>query len=247
MVDPLRRPRRPRWGACWWPPPSAESCAVSLGDDDARLLEPALRAEFPERARSSARRDRGLGGGDRGLDSTGGGTLASVPVDLRGTAFQQRVWRALARDPRAASTALVRARSPRAIGRPDAARAVARRLRDAIAWPLLVPCHRVVRGGGEPGGYRWGVDAQARAPRRRGRSAQALRSSYRRGAADSGTSRSSFFAASSRAATSSQLTTFQTALKNVGLLVLVLEVVGVLPGVDHEERHRALARFDWWS
>ena len=78
-----------------------------------------------------------------------------LPLDIRGTTFQQRVWEAL-RDIPAGSTATYREISER-IGAPGAARAVARA---CASNPLAVaiPCHRVVRSDGAPGGYRWGVE-----------------------------------------------------------------------------------------
>jgi AraC family transcriptional regulator of adaptative response/methylated-DNA-[protein]-cysteine methyltransferase len=82
------------------------------------------------------------------------GTGADLPLDLRGTAFQQRVWQALRGIPpgHTASYAEIAAR----IGTPTAARAVAQA---CAANPLAVavPCHRVVRQNGDLAGYRWGV------------------------------------------------------------------------------------------
>jgi len=82
----------------------------------------------------------------RGLD---------LPLDVRGTAFQQRVWQALRTVPagRTASYAEI----ARTIGAPTAVRAVAH----AVASnPLAVaiPCHRIVRSNGALAGYRWGVE-----------------------------------------------------------------------------------------
>jgi AraC family transcriptional regulator, regulatory protein of adaptative response / methylated-DNA-[protein]-cysteine methyltransferase len=77
-----------------------------------------------------------------------------LPLDMRGTAFQLIVWRYLQQLP----YGMVRSYSEvaQAIGKPSAARAVARACAtNAIA--LLIPCHRVVRGTGELGGYRWGL------------------------------------------------------------------------------------------
>jgi AraC family transcriptional regulator of adaptative response/methylated-DNA-[protein]-cysteine methyltransferase len=78
-----------------------------------------------------------------------------LPLDLRGTAFQQRVWQALQRVPAGATisyTALARR-----IGAPTAARAVARAC-GANALAVAIPCHRVVRTDGSLSGYRWGVE-----------------------------------------------------------------------------------------
>ena len=78
-----------------------------------------------------------------------------LPLDIRGTAFQARVWRALRKIPlgRTASYAEIAA----AIGAPRAVRAVAQACA-ANRLALLVPCHRVVRSDGALGGYRWGVE-----------------------------------------------------------------------------------------
>ncbi|HEY4366198.1 MAG TPA: methylated-DNA--[protein]-cysteine S-methyltransferase [Steroidobacteraceae bacterium] len=79
----------------------------------------------------------------------------NLPLDVRGTAFQLIVWRYLQKLPYGE----VRSYSEVAagIGKPSAARAVARACAtNSVA--LLIPCHRVVRGSGELGGYRWGID-----------------------------------------------------------------------------------------
>ena len=78
-----------------------------------------------------------------------------LPLDIRGTAFQQRVWQALREIPtgQTASYASVAAR----LGAPKAARAVAGACA-ANALAIAIPCHRVVRNDGALGGYRWGVE-----------------------------------------------------------------------------------------
>lgn len=79
---------------------------------------------------------------------------AELPVDIRGTAFQWRVWRALTRIPRGQTRSY--SDIARAIGSPSSVRAVARACAtNPVA--LVVPCHRVVRADGEAGGYRWGL------------------------------------------------------------------------------------------
>lgn len=79
------------------------------------------------------------------------------PIDIRGTAFQWRVWRALTRIPRGETRSY--SDVARAIGRPSAVRAVARACAtNPVA--LVVPCHRVVAKTGATGGYRWGVTAK---------------------------------------------------------------------------------------
>ena len=78
-----------------------------------------------------------------------------LPLDVRGTAFQQRVWRALQAIP--AGTTASYAELAAAIGAPRAVRAVAGA---CAANPIAVaiPCHRVIRKGGGLSGYRWGVE-----------------------------------------------------------------------------------------
>lgn len=82
------------------------------------------------------------------------GPAADVPLDIQGTAFQQRVWRALRAIPRGQTRSY--AALADALGQPTAARAVARACAtNPVA--VLVPCHRVVRADGALSGYRWGV------------------------------------------------------------------------------------------
>jgi AraC family transcriptional regulator of adaptative response/methylated-DNA-[protein]-cysteine methyltransferase len=129
-------------------------CAVALGDDD-RALEAGLRAEYPaaEIARGGADLDRWLAALAASLE--GEGDLASVPLDVQGTAFQQRVWRALRAIPRGETRSYGDVAA--AVGNPKASRAVAQACAgNRVA--LVVPCHRVVRGDGEAGGYRWGAE-----------------------------------------------------------------------------------------
>ena len=128
-------------------------CAISLGDDPEALLR-ALQDRFP-------RAD--LVGGDAEFEHLVARVVGfieaprlglALPLDVRGTAFQQRVWDALRRIPpgETASYAQVAA----AIGAPASARAVASA---CASNPLAVaiPCHRVVRSDGGLSGYRWGV------------------------------------------------------------------------------------------
>jgi AraC family transcriptional regulator of adaptative response/methylated-DNA-[protein]-cysteine methyltransferase len=78
-----------------------------------------------------------------------------LPLDVRGTAFQQRVWQALGQIP-AGSTASY-TEVARRIGSPKAVRAVAHACA-ANAIAVAIPCHRVVRIDGTLSGYRWGVE-----------------------------------------------------------------------------------------
>ncbi len=79
----------------------------------------------------------------------------SLPLDLRGTVFQQQVWQDLRKIP--AGTTRSYAQVAQALGRPSATRAVARACASNNV-AMIVPCHRVVRGDGGLSGYRWGVD-----------------------------------------------------------------------------------------
>jgi AraC family transcriptional regulator of adaptative response/methylated-DNA-[protein]-cysteine methyltransferase len=127
--------------------------AILLGDDPA-ALERELQHRFP-RAR--------LIGGDKSFGKLLAKVIAHVdapgpsldlPLDVRGTAFQHRVWAALCAIP--AGTTATYAEIARRIGAPKAVRAVAGA---CAANPLAVaiPCHRVVRSDGGLSGYRWGV------------------------------------------------------------------------------------------
>jgi len=81
-----------------------------------------------------------------------GGTL---PLDIRGTAFQQRVWKALCQIP--AGTTASYTEIATQIGAPRAVRAVAQACA-ANSLAVAIPCHRVVRNNGDLSGYRWGVE-----------------------------------------------------------------------------------------
>jgi AraC family transcriptional regulator, regulatory protein of adaptative response / methylated-DNA-[protein]-cysteine methyltransferase len=78
-----------------------------------------------------------------------------LPLDIRGTAFQARVWRALQKIPLGQTATY--SEIARALGQPQAVRAVARACA-ANNLALLVPCHRVIREDGDLAGYRWGIE-----------------------------------------------------------------------------------------
>jgi AraC family transcriptional regulator of adaptative response/methylated-DNA-[protein]-cysteine methyltransferase len=78
-----------------------------------------------------------------------------LPLDVRGTAFQQRVWQALREVP--AGSTVSYTEIARRIGAPTAVRAVAHAC-GANALAVAIPCHRVVRNDGGLSGYRWGVE-----------------------------------------------------------------------------------------
>jgi len=87
------------------------------------------------------------------------GIDARVPLDMQGTEFQQRVWRALREIP--AGTRRSYAEVAKAIGQPSASRAVARACA-TNRLAVIVPCHRVVRGDGDMAGYKWGTERKKR-------------------------------------------------------------------------------------
>ena len=91
------------------------------------------------------------------LDAPGG--PVDVPLDVRGTEFQRRVWSALRAIP-SGSTATY-AEVAAQLGKPRAVRAVAQACA-ANAHAVLIPCHRVVRSDGALSGYRWGVERKRR-------------------------------------------------------------------------------------
>jgi AraC family transcriptional regulator of adaptative response/methylated-DNA-[protein]-cysteine methyltransferase len=130
-------------------------CRVSLGDH-AAALEAELVAEFPgaQVVQDKSGKLEGwvaailayLDGREPHLD---------LPLNIRATAFQRRVWQELQRIPFGKTRSY--AEVARRIGRPTATRAVAQACAtNPVA--LVIPCHRVVREDGDLGGYRWGMD-----------------------------------------------------------------------------------------
>src|SRR5690606_25435459 len=88
---------------------------------------------------------------------------ATVPVELVGTAFQQRVWQALMRIPPGQTRSYAEIAAE--LGQPRAVRAVARACAsNRVA--VLAPCHRAIRGDGSLGGYRWGLPRTRALPAR---------------------------------------------------------------------------------
>ena len=129
-------------------------CAILMGDDPEALLHD-LQDRFPRANLIGA--DAAF---ERQVASIVGFIEApeiglALPLDIRGTAFQLRVWQALREIPAGAtvSYAQVAAR----IGSPGAVRAVARACA-ANALAVAIPCHRVVRSDGKLSGYRWGIE-----------------------------------------------------------------------------------------
>jgi len=130
-------------------------CAVELGAD-AGELERGLHDEFPRASieRVDRGRDEFLAPRLHAVAERLGGRAAAVPVDLIGTAFQKRVWDALMKIPAGQTRSYTEVAAQ--LGEPKAARAVAGACaHNRIA--VVVPCHRVIRGDGSLGGYRWGL------------------------------------------------------------------------------------------
>lgn len=129
-------------------------CSILIGEDPARLVQD-LRHRFPKA--NLVAREKGqeeLIARVAGLIEKPGAGL-DLPLDVRGTAFQQLVWEALQRIP-AGSTASY-TDIARQIGVPGAVRAVARAC-GANVLAVAIPCHRVIRNDGSLSGYRWGVE-----------------------------------------------------------------------------------------
>ncbi|TYK53847.1 bifunctional DNA-binding transcriptional regulator/O6-methylguanine-DNA methyltransferase Ada [Pseudomonas synxantha] len=127
-------------------------CAILLGDDPDKLVRD-LQDQFPKAE---------LVGADQDFEQLVAQVVGFVeapaldlPLDLRGTAFQERVWQALREIP-VGSTASY-AQIAEHIGAPTAFRAVAQAC-GANHLAVAIPCHRVVRSNGELSGYRWGVE-----------------------------------------------------------------------------------------
>jgi AraC family transcriptional regulator of adaptative response/methylated-DNA-[protein]-cysteine methyltransferase len=129
-------------------------CAILLGDDPEALIRD-LQDRFPKAK---------LIGGDKAFEKLIAKVVGFVetpalgldlPLDVRGTAFQQRVWEALRKIPVGETTSY--AEIAKRIGAPKAVRAVAQACA-ANAIAVAIPCHRVVRMDGDVSGYRWGVE-----------------------------------------------------------------------------------------
>jgi len=129
-------------------------CAIQFGRTDGELIE-GLKREFPFAARKAD---------DGGLKSwvntllrhlRGKDLHPSLPLDIRATAFQRRVWTYLQSIPFGETKSY--SEVAKAIGEPKACRAVARACAtNPVA--VAIPCHRVVREDGSMGGYRWGLE-----------------------------------------------------------------------------------------
>ncbi|MGH6946330.1 MAG: bifunctional transcriptional activator/DNA repair enzyme AdaA [Kiloniellales bacterium] len=133
-------------------------CFVSLGKSDKALTE-ALEEEFPE-AQSIARDSQALEPAIAALlDYLAGKTPhPDLPLDVRATAFQRRVWQELIAVPPGETRTY--SEIAKALGLPKAQRAVGRACATNPV-SLVVPCHRILRGDGKLGGYRWGLTRKA--------------------------------------------------------------------------------------
>jgi AraC family transcriptional regulator of adaptative response/methylated-DNA-[protein]-cysteine methyltransferase len=128
-------------------------CAILLGGDPARLVRD-LQHRFPKARLIGGDTDfkQLLAGIVSFVEAPGSGL--NLPLDIRGTAFQRRVWQALRETPAGSTTTY--SKIAQRIGAPKAVRAVAQACAsNAIA--VAIPCHRVVRSDGGLSGYRWGV------------------------------------------------------------------------------------------
>jgi AraC family transcriptional regulator of adaptative response/methylated-DNA-[protein]-cysteine methyltransferase len=133
-------------------------CAVSFGDSDEALVA-SLATEYP--AARIQKDAQGLSEWVEGLSHylDPGQDNQGLPLDLRATAFQLKVWEELRRIPYGETRSYKQVAE--AIGQHTATRAVARACAtNPVA--LVTPCHRVVRESGDPGGYRWGLERKRR-------------------------------------------------------------------------------------
>lgn len=128
--------------------------AILIGDDPAELLQ-----DLQQRFRNAT-----LVGGDRQFEDVvakvvglieAPGSAVDLPLDIRGTAFQHRVWQALRQIPAGATASY--ADIAQCVGMPKSVRAVAAACA-ANHIAVAIPCHRVVRTDGALAGYRWGIE-----------------------------------------------------------------------------------------
>jgi AraC family transcriptional regulator of adaptative response/methylated-DNA-[protein]-cysteine methyltransferase len=129
-------------------------CAIFLGDDPDSLVRE-LQDQFPK---------ANLIGGDAGFERLVAKVVGFVeapslgldlPLDVRGTAFQRRVWQSLLKIPMGSTASYTDV--AKRIGSPNLVRAVAQAC-GANTLAVAIPCHRVVRNDGALSGYRWGVE-----------------------------------------------------------------------------------------
>ncbi len=133
-------------------------CFVAFGDDEDALLDE-LAGEFPA---AEIGPDTGILSGwvDEVVRRVEGRPPSrDLPLDVRATAFQRKVWQALTAIPRGETRTY--AQIAAALGQPTAQRAVARACATNPA-PIVIPCHRAIRADGGLAGYRWGVARKQR-------------------------------------------------------------------------------------
>ena len=132
-------------------------CSVRFGESEAALLRE-LKHDF--KAAKIRRDDSGLEPVANQIKQlvSGSAMALNIPLDLRGTAFQQMVWKELRRIPTGQTRSYTEV--AKTIGRPRAVRAVANAC-GSNPVALVVPCHRVVQKNGSLAGYRWGVKRKA--------------------------------------------------------------------------------------
>jgi len=128
-------------------------------DPKTRLLIEGLRAELPAAALSEATAELAPWIELVRAYVAGEATLLEVPLDVRGTEFQLRVWGALRAIPRGETRTY--GELAEQLGLPGGARAVARCCANNEV-PIAIPCHRVVPATGDAGGYRWGRERKRR-------------------------------------------------------------------------------------
>lgn len=131
-------------------------CFAQFGRSETELLE-RLRGEYARAAIAPMREPyhREYAGWVEAIQRylSGERTLPELPLDVSGTAFQLRVWKYLQSIPHGAVRSY--GEIAKALGKPNASRAVGSAIgQNAVA--LVIPCHRVIRGSGELGGYKWG-------------------------------------------------------------------------------------------
>ena len=143
------------------------ACDVRFAGTEAEAVRE-LRARFPA---ATTVRSEGPGWVDEVVELIERPRGSDLPLDIQGTAFQQRVWAELRRIPPGETRSYAQVAA--AIGAPSSARAVARA---CAANPLavLVPCHRVIGKGGDLSGYRWGTARKRELLRRECRAARTL-------------------------------------------------------------------------
>jgi AraC family transcriptional regulator of adaptative response/methylated-DNA-[protein]-cysteine methyltransferase len=132
-------------------------CAIALGDEPERLVRD-LQKQFP---------NADLVGGDDAFEKWMAKVVGFVerpaagldlPLDVQGTAFQQRVWQLLCKIP--CGTTMSYGEIARLVGRPRAVQAVGQAVA-ANKLAVAIPCHRVIKTDGSLSGYRWGVERKA--------------------------------------------------------------------------------------